>query len=127
MNLNTFEQSGLSLYIEKDGQVLFQSEDHMLKPLIQAIKEKNLKGAVVYDKLVGRGAALLFVYAKIAKVFTLTASKNALTVLKENQIPITTKTVVDNIMNNNGTDICPMEKLSVGKTPSEFFKLLSNK
>ena len=125
MDLETFEKSGKSLVILKNNQIIFESSDHMLRPLVQAIKEQDLSGAIIFDKRIGRGASLLFIYAKVAQVFTLCASKHAVAGLEENNIPFTAKAIVDNLMNTDGTKVCIMEKLSAGKSPSEFFQELT--
>jgi hypothetical protein len=124
MDLNKFASSGLSIHIEKNGKVLFQSKDEMLKPLLEAIRKTNMAGATAYDKIVGRAAILLFSYAKVKEVFALVASTPAVESAKQLNLPLTVDTLTDNIMNRTGTDLCPMEKLSQGKAPEEFYDLM---
>jgi len=127
MNLEKFKATGLSILIIKNEKILFQSKEEMLKPLVKAIRETDMNDATVYDKIVGRAAALLFIYAKVREVFAVTVSKPALSLLKENQVPISQLIITENIMNHAGSDTCPMDKLSAGKTPEEFYKILLEK
>jgi len=127
MDINEFKASGLSILIIKNNKVIFKSREQMLAPLVQAIQDTDMTEATAYDKIVGRAASLLFIHAKVKEVFAVVASKPALELLTKNQIPATPQIITENIMNQAGIDLCPMEKLSQGKTPEEFYKLLTNK
>ena len=83
-----------------------------------------MRGAVVYDKVVGRAAALLLAYGKVKKVLTPLISRGGLLVLKRGGIKVEYKKMVKNILNSAGDDLCPMEKLSQGKNSVEFAKIM---
>lgn len=70
-----------------------------------------LRGATVADKVVGKGAAALMVAGGIEWVHADVISSGALDLFKLNGIEVEYTTVVPNIINRTGTDICPVEKL----------------
>ena len=70
-----------------------------------------LRGATVADKVVGKGAAALMVAGGIEWVHADVISSGALDLFKLNDIEVECTTVVPNIINRTGTDICPVEKL----------------
>jgi len=128
--LKHLEQEGLSIIIEKNGEIIFQSYDPMLKPLFTCLKENKdqLQGSVVFDKIVGRAAAYLCIIGRVKEIYTPLASESAITVLKENNIKIGALNTIPLIKNRENTDTCPMEKLaSVCKSPEEFYKALEEK
>jgi len=84
-----------------------------------------MRGATVFDKVVGRAAALLLIYGGVKKVLTPIISRGALTVLKRGGATIEYQKIVKNILNSSGTDLCPMEKLSQGKNAKKFVVSIS--
>lgn len=115
----------------KNNRILYRSKKQGLKPLIFCLKKykTQMRGAVVFDKVVGRAAACLLVYGKVKKIMTPLASRGAIKLLKENKIEIEYLKTVPSILNKVGNDLCPMEKLSQNKTAKEFisfFKFKSN-
>lgn len=86
-----------------------------------------MRGATVFDKMVGRAAAILLAYARVKEVWTPMVSKNARKILAGNEIKLIFKKEVRNIMNRKGDDLCPMEKLSRKMKPVELIKLFLQK
>ena len=81
-----------------------------------------LEGACVADRVIGRGAALLLVRGKVAEVFAQVISSPAVQVLREAGVTVSFGTVVPSIVNRDGTDICPVEKLTMDVyDPEEAF------
>ena len=70
-----------------------------------------LDGAFIADKVVGKGAAALMVVGGVKSVYTDVISRPALTLFLQSGIDVEYGTLVDNIINRAGTDICPVEKL----------------
>lgn len=70
-----------------------------------------LDGAFIADKVVGKGAAALMVAGKVKGVYTDVISRPALALFSQNGIDVEYGTLVENIINRAGTDICPVEKL----------------
>lgn len=128
-NFENFLENKYELEIWLDDKIIFQSEENGLKGLIGFIEKNNhkYKDIVIFDKKVGRGAALLAVYLAAKMVFGEVGSKSAEEVLKEAKIDFEFKETVENIMNKKGDTICPIEKLSLGKTAEEFYKSIKEK
>lgn len=119
---------GHSICLCKNGQCLF-SDKKGIAPMMGFIADgANLEGYSVADIVVGKAAALLFVKCKIKAVFAKTLSKRAKEVLESNNIPFEYESLVDKIINRDGTDICPMEKtVLITDDPEEGYILLKNK
>lgn len=84
-----------------------------------------LNGAVVADKVVGRGAAALMVLGLIKQLHTDVLSRPALEMLQQGDISVSYGILVDNIINRTGNDICPVEKLtSQAGTAAEALPLI---
>lgn len=97
--------------------------------MFKAIRDKgdSLSGAALADKIVGRAIAMLCLYARLASVYADMASQGALDLLKEQGIDVTSKRIVPNILNYDGTDFCPFEKLAQSTTsPSQLFLTLGS-
>ncbi len=73
----------------------------------------KLAGALVADRVIGRGAALLLVLGKVKSVYAQVISSPALQVLNEANINVSYGSIEPNIINRDGTDLCPVEKLTM--------------
>ena len=106
-------QKSLSLVVVKNGEVLFETESHGLGDLIRAINQlkSSMKGSSVADRIVGRAAALLFVYSGVSAVFAVTISDGGIEILKNNNVFHEFEKRVPRILNLKKTDVCPFEKL----------------
>ena len=71
----------------------------------------TLRGAMVADKVVGKGAAVLMTAGGVRWVYADVISQSALEFLLTHNIEAEYGRVVPNIINRAGTDICPVEKL----------------
>ena len=111
-----------SLVVIKDGNVIFESDKDRLRPIVMCINEKDIEGAIVLDKVVGLAAAKLLKYAKVKKIYAKVASKSAVKYLNEK---IEAEKIVDNIMNDDQTEVCPMEKLAEKLDGKELFDKLN--
>ena len=69
-----------------------------------------LHGALLADKVVGKGAAALMVVAKAAEVYAEVISQPALDMLLKAGIVATYGQLVEHIINCDATDMCPLEK-----------------
>ena len=80
------------------------------------------------DKVIGRGAALLYVGLKIKEIYCYTISKPALEILNSYKIPVTYDNLVDNIFNHFKNGLCPIESVTMkAKTPEEALPLIINR
>lgn len=78
-----------------------------------ATRPHELAGALVADRVIGRGAALLLVLGKVKSVYAQVISSPALQVLNEANINVGYGSIEPNIINRDGTDLCPVEKLTM--------------
>jgi len=128
--INDLGQQGLSVQVEKNGTVVFQSSAPMLKPLFVCLNEKKeeMQGATVIDKIVGLAAAYLCVLGKVREVITPLASESAREMLQRHHIDLRATKIIAEIRNRENTDQCPMEKLAFScHSPQEFYNKLTKK
>lgn len=71
----------------------------------------TLRGAMIADKVVGKGAAVLMTAGGVRWVYADVISQSALEFLLTHNIEAEYGRVVPNIINRAGTGICPVEKL----------------
>jgi len=111
------------------GKAVFHSKKEGIKGLLEFIakKKKVDKDLIIFDKKVGNAAALLCVYLKVKEVYGVIGSQSAGKTLKKNKIKFYFSKTIPNILNKDETDICPMEKMSLSKTPKEFLNSLKIK
>ncbi len=120
----------LSLIIIRNGKLLFQSKEKGLHPLLRVIEDKKekIEGGSLADKIIGRAAAMLIVYGGIREVYTPLLSNSASPILEEAGINCQFEKSVPAILNEDKTQICPMEKLSQRFTsPCELFEALKER
>ena len=110
--VNKLDQGGYTLVVV-NGEREYTSKLSGVFPLLDIIKNapEVLSGACVADKIVGKAAAVLFVYSGVKEVYAKTVSSYAVLVLKKAGINLVYEKKVPYIKNRAGTDICPMEKL----------------
>lgn len=110
--VNKLDQGGYTLVVV-NGEREYTSKLSGVFPLLDIIKNapEVLSGACVADKIVGKAAAVLFVYSGVKEVYAKTVSSYAILVLKKAGINLVYEKKVPFIKNRAGTDICPMEKL----------------
>lgn len=99
-----------TLVFVKDDKI-FDSTLSGVKPLIGFLSDGvDLNGFSLADKIVGKAQAMLAVKAGIVEVYAKIMSKAGEEILKKYNIPYSYDTLVDEIINRKGDDICPMEK-----------------
>ena len=121
------KQKNLDLVIAKNGRIVFENGSQGIRGLLRAIEKlgKGSFGSSVADRIVGRAAAMLCAYSKAASVFAVTISEEGIKVLENYGVFCRFENRVPNILNNEGTDICPFEKLVMDLTkPEEAYEKL---
>jgi len=108
------------------GRLVFHSREHNVRPVIKLIDRKLENPLVIYDKYIGRAAALLFSLVRPKRIYTPIISVLGTQTLNQYHIPYTAKKRVSHLMNIASTGTCRWEKLSVGKKPYEFLKLVKS-
>ena len=84
-------------------------------PLLDLIDSgKDFSAFSAADKVVGRGAALLYAYLKIKCLYASVLSKSALEVLNYHKISCEYDTLAEGIMNRAHDGPCPMERATEG-------------
>lgn len=114
-----------SLVIYKDGKIITTSNERGLKPLMEALKEykEELEGAVLADKIIGKAGALLAIYGGVKEIYAHTLSDCAKDILTKNEMKFESNRVVPYIINRDGSDKCPMEKLVENiESPEDAYK-----
>lgn len=87
----------------------------------------SLRGAIVVDKVVGKGAATLIILGGVAELHTDVISEAALALLAAADVKVSYDRVVTHIINREGTGHCPVEMLCrEAKTAEECLPLIQN-
>lgn len=110
-------------------EITYTSKENGIKPLMKAINANtDLKDFSCADKVIGKAQAFLCIYAGIKEVYGKTISKQAINILEKYHIPYEYENLVDYILNNNGDDMCPMEKTVIDiDEPGLAYKALKDK
>lgn len=118
-----FLKSSFELEIWSKEEIIFRSKKPGIKGLIDFIKkyDQKFRGLMIFDKIVGQGVALLSIYLKAKEVYGKVGSKLATRTLKKFKIKFYFKKIVPKILNKKKDNSCPIEKLSLNKTPKEFY------
>lgn len=131
MNINDLKDILLkenhTIVICKNDASVFVSDDRGVAPLMKLIKEDKtqLVNSTVADKVVGKAAALLMVYAGVKEVYTPTISKPAIEVFNKYNVKIIYDNLVERIVNRKGDGLCPMETLCLETdNPEEAYTLI---
>lgn len=122
------KEEDLAIAIVKEGNILFSSKEKGIKPMYTAVNEikENLEGSSIADRVIGKAAAQLCIYAGIKELYTNIISESAIEVLKSRDIIFTYKVSTPYIKNRDKTDMCPVEKLSRDiDNADELLKIIS--
>lgn len=108
-NISRYHQKGV-----KDLFTLLKSEP------------EKLDGAMIADKVIGKGAAALMILGKVKRVHADVISQPALSLFDKARIEFSYGKCVPNIINRTKTGICPVETLCIKcKTPEECLPLIT--
>jgi len=126
---NKLAEGEYSCVLVGDGNIIMTSYDKGIKPLFAQLieDEKFLENAVLADRVIGKAAALLIIFGNIKSVYAHVISDCAKNILEKNNIEVEYNRIVPYIMNQDGTDKCPMEKLvDEIEDPVEAFIVFKN-
>ncbi|MCW3998239.1 MAG: DUF1893 domain-containing protein [Candidatus Bathyarchaeota archaeon] len=130
---NRLQSKDVTLVIVKNGEMLFETEEHKIKGFLGAIEKlgKSLEGSSIADRVVGKAIALLCVYSKVYSVYAAVLSKEAKRILEKYQISHEWSIIVEEILNLEKNRACPFEMKARNmsdpkKTYFELKRLLNN-
>lgn len=96
---------------------IYTSMQKGVRPLVEWFESDEFFGGYsAADKVVGRGAAFLYVLLGVSAVYSHVISYAALEVLHDHNITVEYNTVVENIINRKGDGICPFEETVLSMT-----------
>lgn len=110
-----------------NGGKTFTSDKRGIAPILMLLdtSPELLKNAVIADKVIGKAAAMLLVYAGISQLHTVTISELAIDTLKNFDIQFSYENVVPQIKNRSGDGMCPMEaSVMYVEKPEKAYEIL---
>lgn len=125
-SFDSFINSKWSLVITAGDRVVFRSQASGIKGLVRFLRAgiANEDDTVIYDKYVGRAAALLMTLIKPVKVYTPVISEGGKEVFEKHDIPYKAQRTVKYLMGIASDEMCRWEKMCIGKSPKEFWDVL---
>lgn len=107
------------------GEHTLVSAERGVKPLLSWLSDGIGEGFSAADRVVGGGAAFLYVLLGAREVYAEVMSKPALSVLKRHGIKAEFGTLCEYIINRAGTGCCPIEEAVRGiDDPAEALKAI---
>ena len=121
-----FVSSDDTLRVYEGDKLVFSSQKDRLLPLMEYLGRFAAahNEVVIFDKIIGNAAALLAVKAQCREIFSPLGSELAVQTLGKYGITYHFTRTVPNIQRADGEGMCPMEKLSLGKGPDEFYQAM---
>ena len=122
------EDNGYTCVLRK-GEDICSSCEHGVKPLLKWIDEgRDFSGYGAADQVIGKAAALLYIYLGVRDLYGQVISEPALRVFTEHGITCTYGKKVPYIINRNKDGMCPMEQTVLTiSDPGEAMEALKNK
>lgn len=94
-----------------NGEHTYTSSKRGVSPLLELLDEGvALEGFYAADKVVGAGAAYLYVLMGVSALWAATLSESAMSVLERYGISAQYERLVPFIINRAGDGVCPMER-----------------
>jgi hypothetical protein len=127
-NFEKFLKSKDTIRVYKGDKLIFSSQKERLLPLLEYAKRfvPNEKDVIVFDRVVGNAAVLLLKKILCSEVFSPLGSEMAVKALYSFGIKYHFTEIVPCIQDDTMKNMCPMEKMSLGKTSEEFYQALNN-
>ncbi|MFC1874682.1 DUF1893 domain-containing protein [Chloroflexota bacterium] len=116
-----------SLWVYKGNNLLFSSNRDRLLPLLEYIYvfATSYTEVAIFDKIIGNAAALLCIKANCSEVYSSVASQMATKTLDKYGIRYHFTQIVPYIQQPHSEEMCPMETLSIDKSPGEFYEIMT--
>ncbi len=97
-----------------------------IKPLVELYEgDENFEGFCAADKVVGKGAAFLYLLLGVKAIYSAVLSRSALELLQKNGVIVRYDILAENIINRKGDGICPFEEavLNIGDKLRAYLKI----
>lgn len=111
--------------VVRSGDTIRLFRQRGVKDLFRLLKESpgELRGALIADKVVGKGAAALMVLGGIRELYADVISYPALELLARKRIPVSYTIAVERIANRSQTGPCPIEERCIAcESPEECLR-----
>lgn len=103
------EENGYTCVLRKD-ETTYTATERGVKPLVRWLTEGiDVRGFSAADKVVGKATAYLYVLLGVKEVYAHIMSVSARDMLTRHGITAAPGNTVENIINRQGTGICPFE------------------
>jgi hypothetical protein len=121
-----FLESDDTLRVYEGDTPVFTSKKGGLRPPVEyiAATASRQQPVTIFDKIMGNAAALLAAMVNCREVYSPLGSELAVRTLDRFGITYHIDKIVPYIQQPDGISMCPMEKLSIGKEPEEFYQEL---
>ena len=128
--LETLEETGNSLMIYQNGELIFESSLKGIRPHLKAIDElgSRLESSLMVDKILGRAAAFLMIYGRAGEAIAAVLSTPGRRVLEKYNLKFSYAEEVPHIKMENGVIYCPFERMVQGiDDPDEAYRAIVEK
>jgi len=124
----TLEAGGFTCVLCRD-ETVHTATERGVKPLVRWLTENlDARNFSAADRVVGRATAFLYRLLGVKEVYAHVMSRAAAEVLESSGIAHSCGTLVDHIINRQGTGICPFEETVLHITdPEEAFTAIREK
>lgn len=122
-----FENGAYSLVLQKNGVTVYRAFGRGVGPALQVLDTQLelLHGAVVYDTIVGKAAAAIYILGGAAGVCAETMSAAAMDFLTAHGIACACGTKTDRLLNRQSTGLCPFEQAVLSlQTPADCLPVI---
>jgi hypothetical protein len=124
--IGELERRRLSVLVYRDGEIIYSSSERGVIPLLRAIDLiglEGLRGSIVADKVIGKAAALLIIYFEASEAHAALISSQAKELFLKRGLKHSYIREAPHILNRDGSDICPFERLVMDVTePEEAYR-----
>ena len=110
-------------------KITLSTKERGVKPLIKWLESSlDFHDFSAADKVIGKGAAFLYLLLGIKSIYAFVISTPALELLRERNVYVEYSQEVDNIINRQGTGICPFEEAVLPITDEKLaYQLIKEK
>lgn len=122
-SLDEFLISSDTFRVYQQDKLIFTSNKDRIVPLLEYIDNfmPHHEGVTIFDRIVGNAAALLAIKARCNDIYSPMGSQLAIETLNKYGIKYHLTRIIPYILKPDGNGLCPMEKLSMGKDPDNFY------